>query len=260
MKKTMFKALAISGIVLGITVPANIAFAKKASLKSQQLSSVTFNNKQLKGTGTKGAKITVYHGKSKIGSAKIKKSHFTFKWAKLNNVKNGWKLKVSAHKSGYKNKNVTITANVKSARKVTVSKKPVLKAEYLSGKTFVTKEGTMTFSHAIRESDGMDGTNFLLFLTYTNTTSKMQDLSSIVYYDCTPLQNLGSTTKELEISSVDEDSSYYNMAQAIDSSEYVNPGKTVSTVAAWTAENSSAVNVKLQTTEQVKSFGTLTFN
>ncbi|HIW72674.1 MAG TPA: DUF5067 domain-containing protein [Candidatus Levilactobacillus faecigallinarum] len=262
MKHRFITTLVLTGMVFGSLIPATSVSAKKHSLKNQHLSGLKFSNSQLKGNGTKGAKISVYHGSKKLGSAKIKRSSFTFKWSKLRTVKNNWHLTVVSRKNGYKLKKASVTAKAFKSNKTAINSKVTTpKSEYLNGTTFVTKEGTLTLHSSVRESDGMDGENILIFLTYTNTTKKSQDLSSIVYYDLVPKQNLGSVTKELEISSVDEDSAYYNKAQVIDSEETVNPGATVSTVAAWTLSKRSApVKVTLQTPQRVRSFGTITFN
>ncbi|WP_143463736.1 DUF5067 domain-containing protein [Levilactobacillus enshiensis] len=268
MKHIIVKSLLITSMVVGSSIPANNVFAKKHSLKTQHLSSLTFNNYQMKGKGTKGSKISVYHGKNKLGSTTIKKSKFTFKWSKLKTVKNNWKLKISATKKGYKKATVNMTVFVSSAKTktpkatstVTKIVQPVKKTAYLSGSTLYTEEGNITFANSVRESDGVDGTNLLVFMTYTNTTNKMQDLSSIVYYDCTPTQNLGAITKELDISSVDIDSQYYDMAQVIDGEEYVNPGQTVSTVAAWTLDNpTTPVKIDLQAPSVYKSLGSISY-
>lgn len=253
MKKVALTSVAILSIIAGAVTPSTTAFAKKHSLKHQTLSSIVFKNGKLSGKAKAGSKISAYHGNKKMGSASIKRSSFTFK---LKGVKNNWKIKLVATKKGYKKATKTVVAHVKTSK--TGNYKP--KSEYLSDHTLVTKKGNITFGANTRESDGIGGTNFLVFIRYTNTTSKMVSLSELLGLTCDARQSVGPVTKDLDTGYVDEDSQYYDLAQVVDDMQYVNPGQTVSTVATWTLDSKTApVKLSLSAPDDDTTLGTITY-
>lgn len=63
--------------------------------------------KKVRGTTTKGAKVTVKRGKTTLGKVTTKKKAYTVKLKKA--VKKSWKLKVTATKAGYKTVTKTVT-------------------------------------------------------------------------------------------------------------------------------------------------------
>ncbi|GAX04594.1 hypothetical protein IWT140_02236 [Secundilactobacillus pentosiphilus] len=260
MKKIALTSVAILSIVAGTLDPANTVFAKKHSLKHQSISSVVLRNGKLSGKAKSGSKISAYHGSKKLGSATIKNSHFTFK---LKGVKNNWKVKLVAAKKGYKKATKTVVAHVstsKSGNYTPVSVQPKPKKEYLSGDTLVLKQGKFNFGSSTREPDGDGGTNILVFFTYTNTTSKMIELDDLVSDNFTARQSIGKVTKDLDPSVTSDDSQYSDQAEIMDNSEYVNPGQTVSTVAAWDLDSDSApVKISFYSPNEDTNLGTLTY-
>lgn len=257
MKKVALSSIAIATIIAGTVLPSNTVSAKKRSIKHQSITSVTFNNFRLAGKAKAGSKISVYHVKQKLGSASIKKSHFTFKWSKLKHVKNNWKLKLVATKKGYKKTSKTIVAHVYYP---TATPQKKAKSEYFSDNTLHLKQGIIKFGISARESDGMDGTNILVFIDYTNTTSKPVDLNDLINNSVTAQQSIGAVTKDLDIGVVDTDSQFYDQAQVIDDVEEVNPGRTVSTIATWELDDVSApVKLTLTSPDDYDTLGTLTY-
>jgi len=241
-------------------MPANTALAKKHALKHQSLSSVVIHNSKLIGKAKAGSKISVYYKGTKLGSASFKHSHFIFH---LKGVKNHWKIKLVATKKGYKKATKSVMAHVrtpKSGSYTPAVKQPKPKKEYFAGHTLVTKKGNITFNNYTRESDGDGGTNLLVFISYTNTTSKMVELDELLNLTCDARQSNGSVTKDLDTGLVDDDSQYYDQAQIVDNSEYVNPGKTVSTVATWTLDSKTApVKISFSAPDDDITLGSLTY-
>lgn len=262
MKKTALTSIAVLSIVAGTILPSNTALAKKHTVKHQSITRVSFKNWKLSGYAKAGSKVSVYHGRQKLGSTTIKRSHFTFKWNKLKNVKNDWKLTLTATKKGYKKTSKSVLVHVHYPKSTTTQSTSKQKApsEFFSGNMLILKQGNIAFQNSVRESDGTDGTNLLVFFEYTNTTSKPVSIESLIYNVCDAKQNLGSVTRDLELGSVDMDSKYYDIAQAVDNFDEVNPGQTINSAVTWTLASPAApVKIILTSSDDYTELGSLNY-
>ncbi|GAA3604084.1 hypothetical protein GCM10022296_04700 [Secundilactobacillus similis DSM 23365 = JCM 2765] len=255
MNKIALTSVTLLSVLAGTTVTNNTALAKKHSLKHQTLSSVVLKDGKLSGIAKTGSKITIYHGKKILKSSSIKTSHFTFK---LKGIKKNWKIKLTATKKGYAKASKTVTARVTD----TVTIQPKRKKEYFSDSTdtLVLKQGKITFGETAIEPSDFNDDNFLVFIRYTNTTSEKVDLSLLLIECIDATQNVGSVTKTLSEGWVADDSAYYDAAQIVDDSEYVNPGETVTTVATWELVSDTApIELSFSSPENYNNLGALIY-